>query len=141
VIRMIEALRDGNYTAIAAALSERLGVEIDADLIEHRCQGAKIGWKDWADDTVFMWLKNRVADLLKPGCECNAIEFSVPIHVGFVFVFETPEMVKRLQNELDPLASMASIARSKISGTNLAEINPVDRVAVRVGPSRDKSGA
>lgn len=89
--------------------------------------------RGWPDQTWFMFFKNRLAEL----GELRGIAGKPPVsggRVGVLHVFpldmyETPEMLRRLHNEKP---DQSQVARSKISKSLSAEINPVNVVAGRV---------
>jgi len=66
---------------------------------------------------------------LPVGCNMADGVLWCTMHVFFIHLVETEEMLLRLRNEI---ASVAVATKSKISSTNLAELTPVNCVAARV---------
>lgn len=64
------------------------------------------------------------------GCDFSESLDAVSLHVGFVFVIETDEMLDNLRNE--PVAETKPAKGSKISDPAGRVPHPIDRVAARV---------
>jgi hypothetical protein len=139
----------GDSEGLAAIVSERFGVPIAAvEFLEEcrqairsveRISGCRLGVgkeSDWSDSTWFMWLKKRVEALdcyrvVNPDDRANDWG-SVTLHVGFIFIEETPEQLAELRRRKEPIKA-GEPARSKIGSTGEI-ITPIDRVAARVLP-------
>lgn len=117
---------------LAARLeSEYTEREIEGLILSAHEKGGKDFDTDWSDSTWVCWIRNRLAGRWLAGFQLEDIRFYCDLHVGFLRLEETPEMLARLP-EGSPKEPTA--ARSKISKTTLKEIEPVDRVAARVSP-------
>lgn len=124
------------YEELAAVLGERLACSIDAERLAVAIRVVPYrlcDTKSWPDDTWAMWLKNRLAEarLLDFGKNTDPIELPpLPLHVFFLTLPETPEMLTRLRGGDGPAKGYV-IPRSKISKSKRF-IRPIDRVAARV---------
>lgn len=93
--------RAGDFPGLAAALRERLQVEVDPERLEAACRVAP--WFNWtsdpADDDAAMWLKNRLHEMgaFRVGEACRDVAFTTRLNVGFVGVVETPVHLVRLR--------------------------------------------
>lgn len=99
------AMCDGDYKWVAGFLAGRFGVTVSASQIERWWKSRPGGnprlrcW-DWSDGTFAMWLKNRLSDSnLLPVADVNPFNGSLPVelHVGFLSLEETAEMLARLR--------------------------------------------
>lgn len=85
------------------------------------------------------WVKNRLLDAgyFKPGRQCHDDSFvTATLHVGFLSLPESPEMLARLKNER-PEAS--SPARSRFANSvQKYAVSPIDATAGRVSPGDAK---
>jgi hypothetical protein len=85
------------------------------------------------------WVKNRLLDAgyFKPGGQCHDDSFVTAIlHVGFLSLPESPEMIARLKNEL---AEEPSPARSRFANSvQRYAVSPIDATAGRVSPGDAK---
>jgi|688.fasta_scaffold107683_8 hypothetical protein len=85
------------------------------------------------------WVKNRLLDegYFKPGGQCHDDSFVTAIlHVGFLSLPESPEMIARLKNEL---AEEPSPARSRFANSvQRYAVSPIDATAGRVSPGDAK---
>lgn len=63
------------------------------------------------------------------GAAADFPHFSCELHIGFLSLEETPEMLQRLLE--GSVRRPGRPSRSKISGSQLAAIIPIDRVAAR----------
>ena len=85
---------------------------------------------------MLMWIKNRLRERRLLECELKPPHFdlpTVPLHVFFLHLLETDEMLERLAKD-EPIEE-STVARSKVASTQLL-IHPVDRVAARVSDPR-----
>lgn len=137
-------VKSRQFEALSIRLANRLGCHIDAvalgraidEAVRRGTPLSSMG-NGWADDTWVMWIKNRLATLgvLDGGQSPAPIEHTTAVlHVGFIFIIETEEMLSRLRaNEETGKAIHAQFARSKLASTNEI-VRPIDRVASRVSP-------
>lgn len=83
------------------------------------------------DDCLMMWIRNRLDELGCFGFGCNPQpndNLPVELHIGFLSIEETDEMISRLRNE--PV-EQGIATTSKIFSTSLVP-SPIDKVAARV---------
>lgn len=97
--------------------------------------GTVRGRANWTDGTWFMWLRNRLDGhkVFRGTATSDAdYEFVTAIlHVGFIFIVETPEMLMRL-NPSTEKKRRSEIARSKLFQLNRTP-QPIDKTALLVG--------
>jgi hypothetical protein len=123
-----------------AELKERLdsyfNISVNTEQLMHLLRCAiefDVGDEGWQDHSTLTWVLNRLR-------ECGAFEVvggkpPVPInllttlHVFPIHYSTTDEQYARLRNEGK---SKDNTARSKISGSNLKTLNPIDKVAKRL---------
>jgi hypothetical protein len=99
-----------------------------------------------SDASLICWLKFRLwvePDLSEqpPDRDDEFEGLSTLLHMGFVFVEETAEMIERLKvedlttvpGELERRSETVDVARSQVFSTHLIP-RPIDRVAGRVAP-------
>lgn len=143
-MRLMDALRQGRYDILAQAIKDTLEIEIEPDDLKRAClaipaerllidSGPK-GFYDRADDTVMMWLRNRLDELGAIPCGKPLLRewLTCELHVGFVGVEETEEHIYNLIKNYESMIQYWE-SRSRITGCQL-ELKPIDRVAARVGP-------
>lgn len=127
-------MRDEDYGNAAVVVSECLGIDVRECDVKAWVGGFgkdKIGGLhdgDWSDCTWLMWFRNRIK--IPFGCcatDRDESLFTTEMHVFFVFIEETQEMMARLRTGHG--VATGGPARSKISTTQLAEVQPIDRVA------------
>lgn len=139
-------LDTNNWEYLCQAIESTIGIKVDPGKLKEFCQKrdplndgfSSIGR---ADDTVMMWLRNRIDEMGAIWCGKNENGLDhVPVifHIGFVGVIETDEHLERLRSLSEEIKRLDE-ARSKISQTNLV-IQPIDRVAARVAPMEDNNG-
>lgn len=129
-------IQAGDAEGLALCAAHVLGVSVPEEAFLHECRGYRTPGDDWSDQTWWTWLKNRANRIgaYPPGCANTCLEevTSCRLHVGFVSVVETDEHLARLRrNELASVNGRPT--RSRITD-QLIDINPVDRVAIRVAP-------
>lgn len=137
--RLILAKR---FDEVAAAVSERYGVPVDPNRLAEtikphapnlaRNHRLCLGWREpeW-----FSWLKNRLDELhaFQAGHKSfPASPWPVPLHVFFIHIEETPEMVARLA---EGKPAQPTPARSRLPKSMLKTLRPIDAVAKRVAPT------
>lgn len=110
--------------------SEYTEREIEGLILSAHKKGGKTFDTDWSDSTWVCWIRNRLAPRFERR-ELTEIKFLCELHIGFLCLEETPEMLLRLHEggKMEP-----SAARSKISKSLLERLEPIDRVAARVSP-------
>lgn len=85
------------------------------------------------------WAKNRLLDAgyFRPGrCEFNDSAVTATLHIGFLSIKESPEMLERLKNER---TEEPSPARSKFASlVKKYAVSPIDATASRVSPGDAK---
>jgi hypothetical protein len=89
------------------------------------------GCQSWSTGSWLMWLKSYLAfpvGHLRSDPESKIV--TATLHVFFITIPETSEMVIMLDEDNDPM--QPSTARSKIGRTLLLEIQPIDRTAKRL---------
>ena len=135
---LVRLLLSEQYVEVAQHIEKRLYVQVDPDKLRQECGLAIINGsvpdKRWPDDDCMMWLKNRLANmaLLDPGKQMPApVELKVPLHVFFISLEETPEMLERLGTDLFDILSQ--VATSRVT-SSLIRLKPINRVAARVAP-------
>lgn len=83
-----------------------------------------------------MWLKNRMEECgyFKPliGCATTDIRMGCEMHVFFIGIEETEEMLQRIMTPDETADRRDRIARSKIGKTQLKDIFPIDANAAAV---------
>jgi hypothetical protein len=87
---------------------------------------------DWWDNSWRAWFKRRLQDAgyLQPGGkEPPPIRCGCELHIGFIGIEESPEMLERLRREPGPVPE--TIATPGMTRTN-QKLQPIDRVAARV---------
>ena len=136
-------LSDRDFQGIAGFLKRFVDIDVSPELLKKQCLAANAPHFDAvnnrgqerADDTIVMWLKNRLESTgaFAAGKNPPPIEHPTAVlHVHFLFIAETPEQLARLKFGEPEIKSC--VARSKISSTNLADITAIDRVAGQVVP-------
>ena len=143
--RFAQLIRDDDFSELAEFVNRYVGCNVASEaalraiipksttnmLAGGSCKGAA-GCVSWSNGTWIMWLKNRI----RFDYGWNAAEFdltSVTLHVFFLSIPETPAMIARLWEDSPEEAN--DPARSKISGSLLAEIAPINKTARSVLPS------
>jgi hypothetical protein len=94
------------------------------------------GDRGWSDESWFMWFRNR----LSAHGHFRALEnpplvdsLPVTLHVFFIYLEETPEMLARLNRYEGKEKRKKLPGQSKIFTTNLKPV-PIDRTAFNVAP-------
>lgn len=127
---LTRAVQGRDWGAAAALVSARFGVAVDAEWVRGVVSLSLVE-RSWWDGSWFSWFKNRLAagGLLPCGRDDRAaVWLGVPLHVFFVALEETPEMLVRLRNE--PVAAGPGPATPGIG--RRGTVGPIDRVAARV---------
>lgn len=128
---LTRAVQGRDWGAAAALVSARFGVAVDAGWVGAEVEAVRRPERTWWDGSWFSWFKNRLAaaGLLPCGRDDRAaVWLGVPLHVFFVSLEETPEMLVRLRNE--PVAAGPGPASPGIG--RRGTVGPIDRVAARV---------
>ena len=119
-------------------LCGRYGIAAGTEWVERCIKRAAVKENsDWSDDSWAMWWKNRIAEaglFGVPGCSPNSFDaYGCPMHVGFLHLEETDEMIEFLRNELapDPDAKRRMVVSPGIERIQTSPL-PIDRVAARV---------
>lgn len=131
------AVARGNFEWLAGYVSARIDVNVTGDELRRCCSiitNRDLSFRTcWADDTWMMWIKNRLAEhrlFDVDHIELGRIRLAVPMHIFFIYLDESMEMLRRLNYDESERHDDAP-ARSKISGTPEI-IFPINRVAGRV---------
>jgi hypothetical protein len=129
-------------------VSERFGVEASPEWLSDECLSANGWWGSegciglgGSDASALCWIKSRLVDrgFLRAGrLGAEDVRFSVDLHVGFVCLYEPPEMICLLADDTPMELRGGGVARSKIFRTN-HEPHAIDRVAIRVAPDRRRA--
>ncbi len=128
-----KCLRDRDWSKLAEMIRDRFGCSIDLKELSKLCGHPK-KWPTDEDHDTLAWLKIRILDRLHEGQRVDQeIGFKTELHVFFLFLEETPEMIERLQ-AAEP-ETKDCVARSKIFETQLIP-SPIDRVAIRCSDAR-----
>lgn len=131
------------WDEIAFYLQERFGVQVSATTVE--------SWKpiassrDWpaarSNCTWFMWFKNRIREshIILPVGEREEWKKlpGATLHIFFIYLEETDEMLDRLKDIEEP-EEPEGTARSKISKTKLSKLHPINTTAAKVAPEFKK---
>lgn len=132
----------GRWEDLAQRLAARFEVPVDPEQLRRACaRDFKPARLDkLVDDYFVVWLKNRLTEMGAFGTEegrsgKDAGRLTVPLHVFFLCLEETAEMLQRLARDDGEVA--ASAARSKVFTTPLVP-RPVDQVAGRVSGIRQE---
>ena len=121
--------------------------DIDPSYADDAWEGLDPKAQGWSDGTYACWVVNRVNSLEWPRWRDGRVEFDVEpkepedfvtatMHVGFLSLEETPEMLARLH--VPDMEFLYEIARSKISTTN-EFIQPINATTHRVAQWPDRS--
>ena len=121
----------------AEYIRERFGFEIEEKSIDriNNLWNARPSWAKYeCMDCALIWLKNRLNEIPKrnvepPSVPLSDITLPVLMHVWFLFIYETGEMICKLRCDTEKISDEP--ARSKISKT-VQFISPIDQVAGRV---------
>lgn len=96
-------------------------------------RGLGVCWECRAE--YIAWIRNRPTLV---GCNSDYLHFTTVMHAGFLCIYETEEELERLRRpEREEHRNRLGPAVSKIETTNLAEIQPINRVAARVVPKEE----
>lgn len=120
---------------LSAFAAEWFGVSVPRQFASEMADVAsrhKSRWETTAGP--YCWVKNRLLESsLMPrvvGCSIYREAVTAVLHVGFVFIEETDEMVSRLKNEQ---AATGSPSRSAFfREARRASVSPIDGTAARV---------
>lgn len=131
---LIDLLRGRDWEELSHECETQFGVEINSDELA-KLLGPFFNEHPIPIDITDprMWFKNRLISCGVLVAGCKGIlpgQIFVPLHIGFLHLNETPEMLARLA-EKPSLEEESKVARSKVFKT--AQIlRPIDRVALRV---------
>lgn len=130
------------------ALADELGRRFDAVICPLALKLACLQappceeWDCWSEASRLVWLKQRVAETgaLRAGEKgAPPVRITSPLHVGFLYLEETDEMLTRLRNEVvSPEPALPTTSR--IFSSNLVP-TPIDRVAARVALGGQDAGS
>jgi hypothetical protein len=141
ILSLQQLFETQDWTALAMACESRFGVSVNADELASRTEMVVGKHKRlerrafgccWGDGTWLMFLKSRLEELgcFKNGCQiaveggCTAV-----MHVFFINIEETPEMVARLRNEKP---DQIAVARTKLNKDTSVYVEPIDGNAAKV---------
>ena len=103
-----------------------------------RCIPDKPPHDTWEYSSVMTWIRNRLYDanafatgLARLPQDDSGPFLKVLLHIGFIGISETPEMILRLHNKKAAKTAAYQVARSKLPKT-LEIVRPVDRTAWQV---------
>lgn len=143
-----EAVRAGDWDLASRIVSDRFGVITDPEWLSHECLSANGWWGDdgcigpgGSDGSALCWIKLRLVErgfLRASRRGVEDVRFSVDLHIGFVCLYEPPEMIWLLADDTPMELRGGGVARSKIFRTN-HEPHAIDRVAIRVAPDRRRA--
>lgn len=141
-MRLMDALNQRRWDILSQAILDTIGIDVDPDKLKEACistryqlgDGSPLSMHARADDTVMMWLRNRLDELgaVRCGKQSNREILTCELHVGFVSVVETDEHIYNLKKKWESMLKYWE-SRSKITDCQLA-LRAIDRVAARVGP-------
>ena len=127
------AIQAKAWKRLAEIVSQRFGVQVSPKVVAKMFAARKRrGGTNWSDCSWLCWIKNRLREnktLVVPHAENTHDKLSVLLHVFFLCISETPEMLTRLR--VDPTRPRSQVARSKVSTTQNI-ISPVNTTAERV---------
>lgn len=145
ILSLQQLFETQDWTALAMACESRFGVPVNADELASRTEmvvSNLVGKHKrferrafgccWGDGTWLMFLKSRLEEIgcFKNGCQiaveggCTAV-----MHVFFINIEETPEMVARLRNEKP---DQIAVARTKLNKDTSGYVEPIDGNAAKV---------
>ena len=132
-----------HWDIVADILSARFEIRLTAAEAFQVCRGwqkmggsVKRGRMNWSDCTWFMWIKQRLV-LPAMGSPGPDVRFATPLHVFFLSLYESEEMIARLP-EGGPRDATGRRPRNRLSASTLTALTPIDRVARRVSPQEMK---
>jgi hypothetical protein len=124
---------------IAEAIRGRLGITLTPERVAAILRYdpmPPLTYQD--DDSIWMALKKRLGDAGETRGRAREGREPRPtcrLHVGFVCLEETPEMLVRLRNEREKPEAAAFPARSGVwKAAQIRSVRPIDRTAWRVAP-------
>lgn len=134
------ALMEGDLRFVAGYVSGRFGIEVSEEDAQrwHRLAVTQDLCPYWSDCSTLMWIKNRLSEMGRLTArheDTPDATITCEMHVFFIGLEETPEMLIRLKGEKS--VAVSQVARSKIANTLLADIRPIDAVAASVAPRPD----
>ena len=134
-------VRDREWQRLADITYGRFGYEVSAKemskwLSQAASEYGKKGfWEQWSDCSWFCFIKNRLRHRMESGGIVHPEYHTATLHVWLLGCEETPEQLARLP---EGLAMQIRAARSKISKTTLASIDPINQVAQKVLPESSR---
>jgi len=130
-----------DWPALSALISERFGVDVGPNKLRMLCEdrmqmNARDLRRHWSDCSWACWFKSRIQEYKR--FSWGSVGYlpeitTATLHVGFLWLEETPEMLARLS---EPGVMASTVSRSKITETQRV-IQPIDRVAARVARMED----
>lgn len=140
-----DAVKGLDVESIGDSLAVRFAVSVDHGDILGWCRAAidkQIGSFGWKESTWLIWFKNRLSEAgyLSSRADDDALAFraTARLHVWFLYLRESVEMIAFLQAEGKPRES--SVARSRLFASLLRELRPIDKTAWRMSPPQMKWG-
>lgn len=142
---LISLVYSRQWDRAAGLISDWFGVPVSADWLAETCEALFASQvkgdgclqpRGGTDNSLLMWVKarlNRDGKLNLAHQPPPQISILVEMHIGFLFLEETPEMLARLPETSEGTLMPSQTARSKVFSTPLYP-HPVDRVAARVAP-------
>ena len=141
-------IREADFNGVAEYVSRRLSLSLspkdvsDVIGIQLYCpsigDGSMSGVGGWSEATWLTWFKVQLCKLERIPCGCREappVHFKVAMHVFFIYLEETPEMLVKLLAGDSSVPTDLGLARSKIFRTQLLP-EPIDRTAARCsGPN------
>lgn len=117
--------------ACSEALRKHLGKHGE-ELFRAHCLGPDGQESSWQ-----LWLKNRLDEMgvctaHRTGQPDATSVTSAVLHIFFLYLEETEDMLERLRRE--PVGTESQTARSKLAKTNQKNVRPIDKTAFRVAP-------
>lgn len=135
---IFQALSTSQLDRVQRFVRDTFDLEISASNAAEICArwrkfNPRMVWTTSAGPAI--WIKSRLAEMAAfkdvPHSPPEDFDVTAILHVFFLFLEETSDMIERLRNDRTPVES--EVARSKVS-TTTEKITPVDRVAGRVAP-------
>ena len=138
---MHRAFASGDKLRIVSFVQREFGVELHNSLVDEIIRRGQKLKSPWSDESWRMWLKNRLCEHGLLPSDSVTLPYAVghyssaTLHIFFVHLEETKEMLTRLKNEnrCEPKAS-----RSKIFKDDSRVPYPIDSTAAIVGREKQQ---